>query len=88
MLTNFKNQLAFQSKSGTSLLTHVPTLFCSTRLNDSNSSMVSRGPVQKEDCSGEEGIDREILSDLSILSSFTISEMHASKLRPSIRDFP
>ena len=50
--------------------------------------MVSRGPVQKEDCSGEEGIDREILSDLSILSSFTISEMHASKLRPFIRDFP
>ena len=87
MQTDFKNQLGFQSKSGTAFLTRVPTPFGSTRLNDSNSSMVSQGPVQKENCNGEEGIDRGILSDLSILISFTISEIHASKLRPSIRDF-
>lgn len=86
MQTDFKNQLGFQSKSGIAFLTRVPTPFCSTRLNDSNSSMVSQGPVQKEDCNGEEGIDRGILSDLSILISLTISEIHASKLRPSIRD--
>lgn len=49
--------------------------------------MVIQGLVLKEDCNGEEGINRGIIADLSTLSSFTISEKHASILRPSIRGF-
>ena len=51
------------------------------------SNMVIQGLVLKEDCNGEEGIHRGIIADLSILSSFTISEKHASILRPSTRGF-